>query len=301
MSTFNSPGPRTKGKMFDLGGLSLSRSNYLIDPMDPTDPDRNFRFTLNICRNLVNAPYNHGCPPNAAACMFNATMNKYVSLGEIQNPPSFLPTSNELTLDYSMGAVCTNNNSTDLHYSTKIIFKCKPGRFHSYPKYVAKYGCQYVFHWLVDAACEKPRREASNGTCAISHPDRHGYKFDFSELYNKAMSYDTQDSLGNSYSVNICGALQGEANNAGAVLYNNGSKSVNLGQANSNIIRVNELIYLRYTNGDICSGNVRHSTYIKLLCPAKDSPTNLVFIAQENCTTVFDLYNTISCSHSVSY
>lgn len=280
------------GRYYDLSLLTRASENYVIPIKNGT---KSPKIMLNVCQSIVQ----HGalCPIKSGACLDDPEKsNRYSSLGEVQNPPSFM--NGILQIEYQDGAICAENITTS-HIKTTITFICNL-EAKGPPEYIrGREDCHYQLIWSTAAACdvETLRNYSAEraGKCNVTNPVTN-FTYDLHTLMNR--DFNVTSTSGVKYKFRVCSALTDNTceNKTGICNLKNGTS---LGQANANLTWQQGGPYLNYTNGDLCEKGMRHHTLIAFFCESQGSPSRPLFVKESSCQTIIHWNTDLACEKKI--
>ncbi|XP_023236304.1 cation-independent mannose-6-phosphate receptor-like [Centruroides sculpturatus] len=172
-----------KGIDIDLSPLRKVNSSYVVKSKRNT-------YLLNICGSVNSSK--SGCS-SAAVCRQVQHITENENFGSV-NSASLSYNAETLTLNYAEGGSCIMSSSRKRF--TNILFSCNPKAGTGEPKVLKETACFAVFKWETNLVCRSYQRP-----CSFNAQGQH---YDFQLLSSLSHDWNTTDSEGNIYWLNLC-------------------------------------------------------------------------------------------------
>lgn len=282
------------GKLhYDLSPLSLSDNNYVIHF------GKNSLFAINICRSIVTS--NGIQCPSSAACIIDFSKSdkpKETNIGKVSSP---YIENDKLKLRYNHGEKCELPFPSDKgNFETVIEFECEEKLTDSEPQFIGKENCTYYFTWSTAFACPIKDDDDTEKNCVVENPAT-GYKYNLSSL-KKNIPYEVMiENSPHKFYLNVCGGVKNTrcGPNVGSCQQDKeNNKKWNAGQANSRLHFHEGMLFLNYTDGDICHGKFPRSTIIEFKCNNETEEPIFQF-ESEDCTYYFIWLTPLACENKI--
>ncbi|CAN7989555.1 unnamed protein product, partial [Ixodes hexagonus] len=246
------------GGVVDLSPLSNPRDNYVVNV--PDGP----KYVLNVCRSVVYSP-GATCENTAGACAVQNPQSSH-SLGQVLYPPYV--ENGHVMLKYPSGDYCNQRGSRGKvqRMETVIEFICDKSIQAGSPTFDREDRCTVYFQWRTTFACSM-KDDIVYRNCTALHPLT-GREYDLTPLKSdQAYNVTFKDD---SYSLSICGPLPDNLCGPGAGMClrkAEGGRAMSLGRANADIHFREGVMFLEYTEGELCPGGaVRRSSVVQFAC-----------------------------------
>uniref|UniRef100_A0A8C7QBA3 Insulin-like growth factor 2 receptor n=1 Tax=Oncorhynchus mykiss TaxID=8022 RepID=A0A8C7QBA3_ONCMY len=273
--------PRS-GYMFDMS--SLSGKDYMVK-------SGQYQYHFSVCGGLKRGICTHKDTGNdqVSACQVKDSTHRIA--GMASQTLSYV--GDQIVLNYTGGETCHKIYQR----STEIYFSCHPKM--NPVKFIKETAeCTYLFTWRTALACIPVK------TTSCSHQDSNGNSYDLSSLALDSRNWVVEPSTGKQerYYINVCKSLvqQGGSwkcpSNAASCL-KSGEHYVSLGEAESAPQWDQNILVLKYTNGEMCPGGQRNkSTIVRFKCDRDkvDSRPTLI-TAIEECVYTFVWFTAAAC------
>uniref|UniRef100_A0A673X9U3 Insulin-like growth factor 2 receptor n=1 Tax=Salmo trutta TaxID=8032 RepID=A0A673X9U3_SALTR len=201
----------------------------------------------------------------------------------------------QIVLNYTGGETCHKIYQR----STEIYFSCHPKM--NPVKFIKETAvCTYLFTWRTALACIPVK------TISCSYQDSNGNSYDLSSLALDSRNWVVEPSTGKQerFYINVCRSLVQQGgkcswkcpSNAASCL-KSGEHYVSLGEAESAPQWDQNILVLRYTNGEMCPGGQRNkSTIVRFKCDRDkvDSRPTLITTIEE-CVYTFVWFTAAAC------
>ncbi|CDQ64662.1 unnamed protein product [Oncorhynchus mykiss] len=275
--------PRS-GYMFDMS--SLSGKDYMVK-------SGQYQYHFSVCGGLKRGICTHKDTGNdqVSACQVKDSTHRIA--GMASQTLSYV--GDQIVLNYTGGETCHKIYQR----STEIYFSCHPKMNPGVPEFIKETAeCTYLFTWRTALACIPVK------TTSCSHQDSNGNSYDLSSLALDSRNWVVEPSTGKQerYYINVCKSLvqQGGSwkcpSNAASCL-KSGEHYVSLGEAESAPQWDQNILVLKYTNGEMCPGGQRNkSTIVRFKCDRDkvDSRPTLI-TAIEECVYTFVWFTAAAC------
>ena len=291
----------------EITGLSVDLGRLKQPHQEPYKVERvahnHSSFELNVC-GLSNAFKDQNCFNSAVCYRSNVSSQsvKSVNYGQLTSS-SFYYDRSVLRLKYSNGSKCHAHYDQRMNFmSSEILFKCNPEAKESAPKLHSTHGCVAVFDWETDLVCNlRPPK------CSIVSNKKF---YNLRQLSSLTHFWNTSDSEGNIYLLNVCGVLpksiqcQGSDKNSGSCKCRRDSHknlicSESLGDPSEDELQVlpNEDLLLTYKNGDSksCELGATAQTQITFKCHKTNGMPKFKEFVKKDCIYKFEWKTYIAC------
>ncbi|XP_071019066.1 cation-independent mannose-6-phosphate receptor-like [Oncorhynchus clarkii lewisi] len=275
--------PRS-GYIFDMS--SLSGKDYMVK-------SGQYQYHFSVCGGLQRGICTHKDTGSDQASVCQVEGSTHRIAGIASQTLSYV--GEQLLLNYTGGETCHRIYQR----STAIYFSCHPKMNPGVPEFIKETAeCTYLFTWRTALACIPVK------TTSCSYQDSNGNSYDLSSLALNSRNWVVEPSTGKQerYYINVCKSLvqQGGSwkcpSNAASCL-KSGEHYVSLGEAESAPQWDQNILVLKYTNGEMCSGGQRNkSTIIRFKCDRDkvDSRPTLI-MAIEDCVYTFVWFTAAAC------
>uniref|UniRef100_A0A673X291 Insulin-like growth factor 2 receptor n=1 Tax=Salmo trutta TaxID=8032 RepID=A0A673X291_SALTR len=275
--------PRS-GYMFDMS--SLSGKDYMVK-------SGQYQYHFSVCGGLQKGICTHKDTGNdqVSACQVKDSTHRIA--GMASQTLSYV--GDQIVLNYTGGETCHKIYQR----STEIYFSCHPKMNPGVPEFIKETAvCTYLFTWRTALACIPVK------TISCSYQDSNGNSYDLSSLALDSRNWVVEPSTGKQerFYINVCRSLvqQGGSwkcpSNAASCL-KSGEHYVSLGEAESAPQWDQNILVLRYTNGEMCPGGQRNkSTIVRFKCDRDkvDSRPTLITTIEE-CVYTFVWFTAAAC------
>ncbi|XP_014472689.1 PREDICTED: cation-independent mannose-6-phosphate receptor isoform X2 [Dinoponera quadriceps] len=297
-------GPRTQtnctvvynNQHYDLSSLTRYSDNYVIHAGNDTSR----KIVLNVCHSVIRQRGSI-CPAKTGACLDDPKKpNRYLSLGEVQNPLFYV--NGSLRIEYQDGGVCSVPNIATPHIRTTITFTChlSSSTTKSIPEYIGgQEQCHYQLIWYTAAACSvenlRDFSAKTAGKCVVTNPLTN-FVYNLQSLMNKDFTVSSSDI---EYKFRICESLTDNTCKAGTGACDS-KHGASLGQANANLIWQQGGPYLKYTNGKACKQTgMHHYTVIGFFCGSEGSTNAPLLVEDHPCQTIIHWNTDLVCEKRI--
>ena len=255
------------GRRFDLSPL-VRHSGKNWEVLDADKKNKNNRYFINMCNDLLIEGDAARCHPDASVCMIDDHNNAH-NLGAYTSNPVYDNTTNQLQITFSNGDGCREKTRKK---KSIVTFVCKPGDLESGPVFLSHSldECIYEFEWYTASACTLSHSTGDN--CRVFDQVA-GINFDLSKLTKARGQYYNVSTDQYSYLLNVCDNVTnvsscGHKPNPGVcqISKKKNQNSYNTGQASSKLLYYDGFINLTYPNGDLYRSNISRTTEIAFLC-----------------------------------
>ncbi|XP_035630752.1 cation-independent mannose-6-phosphate receptor [Oncorhynchus keta] len=275
--------PRS-GYMFDMS--SLSGKDYMVK-------SGQYQYHFSVCGGLKRGICTHKDTGSdqVSACQVKDSTHRIAGLAS----QTLSYVGDQIVLNYTGGETCHKIYQR----STEIYFSCHPKMNPGVPEFIKETAeCTYLFTWRTALACIPVK------TTSCSYQDSNGNSYDLSSLALDSRNWVVEPSTGKQerYYINVCKSLvqQGGSwkcpSNAASCL-KSGEHYVSLGEAESAPQWDQNILVLKYTNGEMCPGGQRNkSTIVRFKCDRDkvDSRPTLI-TAIEECVYTFVWFTAAAC------
>ncbi|KFM73100.1 Cation-independent mannose-6-phosphate receptor, partial [Stegodyphus mimosarum] len=178
---------------------------------------------------------------------------------------------------------------------TVIEFICDHKTIDSKPEFLGSNGCTYYFDWHTVYACENEPPKVG-GNCTVEDPFT-GYLFNFSSLKNHGLFRYEKDN--HRYYLSVCGSDDispcGVDSGMCQEILTDTKQHWSGGKSNSYLIYRNGIIFLNYSNGDLChNGRFTRNTLIEFHCGHGIGEPQFLH-ETHNCTYFFSWKTELAC------
>uniref|UniRef100_A0AAZ3QLR5 Insulin-like growth factor 2 receptor n=1 Tax=Oncorhynchus tshawytscha TaxID=74940 RepID=A0AAZ3QLR5_ONCTS len=272
------------GYMFDMS--SLSGKDYMVK-------SGQYQYHFSVCGGLKRGICTHKDTGSdqVSACQVKGSTHRIAGLAS----QTLSYVGDQIVLNYTGGETCHKIYQR----STEIYFSCHPKMNPGVPEFIKETAeCTYLFTWRTALACIPVK------TTSCSYQDSNGNSYDLSSLALDSRNWVVEPSTGKQerYYINVCKSLvqQGGSwkcpSNAASCL-KSGEHYVSLGEAESAPQWDQNILVLKYTNGEMCPGGQRNkSTIVRFKCDRDkvDSRPTLI-TAIEECVYTFVWFTAAAC------
>uniref|UniRef100_A0AAZ3RS97 Insulin-like growth factor 2 receptor n=1 Tax=Oncorhynchus tshawytscha TaxID=74940 RepID=A0AAZ3RS97_ONCTS len=275
--------PRS-GYMFDMS--SLSGKDYMVK-------SGQYQYHFSVCGGLKRGICTHKDTGSdqVSACQVKGSTHRIAGLAS----QTLSYVGDQIVLNYTGGETCHKIYQR----STEIYFSCHPKM--NPVKFIKETAeCTYLFTWRTALACIPVK------TTSCSYQDSNGNSYDLSSLALDSRNWVVEPSTGKQerYYINVCKSLVQQGgkcswkcpSNAASCL-KSGEHYVSLGEAESAPQWDQNILVLKYTNGEMCPGGQRNkSTIVRFKCDRDkvDSRPTLI-TAIEECVYTFVWFTAAAC------
>uniref|UniRef100_A0A8C7K5E3 Insulin-like growth factor 2 receptor n=1 Tax=Oncorhynchus kisutch TaxID=8019 RepID=A0A8C7K5E3_ONCKI len=275
--------PRS-GYMFDMS--SLSGKDYMVK-------SGQYQYHFSVCGGLKRGICTHKDTGSdqVSACQVKDSTHRIAGLAS----QTLSYVGDQIVLNYTGGETCHKIYQR----STEIYFSCHPKM--NPVKFIKETAeCTYLFTWRTALACIPVK------TTSCSYQDSNGNSYDLSSLALDSRNWVVEPSTGKQerYYINVCKSLVQQGgkcswkcpSNAASCL-KSGEHYVSLGEAESAPQWDQNILVLKYTNGEMCPGGQRNkSTIVRFKCDRDkvDSRPTLI-TAIEECVYTFVWFTAAAC------
>ncbi|KAL0967415.1 hypothetical protein UPYG_G00251950 [Umbra pygmaea] len=273
--------PRS-GYVFDM--KTLSGKDYILD-------SGQYQYYFSVCGGLQAGICTHKDTGNmqVASCQVEKSTHRIAGMAS----KSLAYVGDKLVLNYTGGEKCHKIYQR----STQINFFCDPQMKPGEPEFIKETSeCIYMFTWRTALACLPVH------TSSCSYQDSNGNSYDLSSLALDSSNWMVKPNTGQeTYYINVCRSLvqQGDSSkcpSAAASCLKTGDQYLNLGEAVAAPQLDQNLLVLKYTNGDECQNGQRKSTILRFKCDrgkVDSRPTLITSI--EDCVYTFVWFTAAAC------
>uniref|UniRef100_A0A4W5NIP0 Insulin-like growth factor 2 receptor n=1 Tax=Hucho hucho TaxID=62062 RepID=A0A4W5NIP0_9TELE len=270
------------GYVFDMS--SLSGKDYMVK-------SGQYQYHLSVCGGLQRGVCTHKDTGSdqVSACQVKDSTHRIA--GMASQTLSYV--GDQIVLNYTGGETCHKIYQR----STEIYFSCHPKM--NPVKFIKETAeCTYLFTWRTALACIPVQ------TTSCSYQDSNGSSYDLSSLALDSRNWVVEPTTGKQerYYINVCKSLvqQGGSwkcpSNAASCL-KSGEHYVSLGEAESAPQWDQNILVLKYTNGEMCPGGQRNkSTIVRFKCDRdKVASRPTLITAIEECVYTFVWFTAAAC------
>uniref|UniRef100_A0A672PLU1 Cation-independent mannose-6-phosphate receptor-like n=1 Tax=Sinocyclocheilus grahami TaxID=75366 RepID=A0A672PLU1_SINGR len=226
--------------------------------------------------------------------------NKFLSMALSTNIEQIGLANQNITFDDGIIMInYTNGEKCHKIYerSTAILFSCDHSK--NPPVFIKESAdCTYLFEWHTALACP------SFKTTTCSYNDGSGHSYDLSSLALHKSNWIVVPEATNQkqrYYINVCKSLVPQTGefcpSSAAACLKDGDKYVNLGEAEAGPQWDNNILILKYTNGQACpDGKRNRTTIIHFRCePDKVDSEPTLITTLDNCVYSFVWFTAAAC------
>ncbi|XP_060722164.1 cation-independent mannose-6-phosphate receptor [Tachysurus vachellii] len=274
--------PRS-GYEFDL--TPLSEKDYAVK-------GSSYEYHFAVCGPVSSSVCPHGDDQMVSSCQIEGSNHRIAGLAN-QN---LTFDDGVIMINYTHGETCHKIYER----STAIIFSCDHSMNPGKPVFIRETtSCSYLFEWHTALACPPFK------TISCSYNDGNGHSYDLSSLALHSSNWVVLPQTGNKdqrYYINVCKSLVPQSGSwdcpsSAAACQKNGEKYVSLGETQSEPQWEENMLVLKYTDGQTCPGGDRkRSTIIRFKCDRNkvDSKPTLT-TALEDCVYSFVWFTSAAC------
>lgn len=251
----------------------------------------NYEYHFAMCGPLKTSVCPHG-PDSVSSCQVEGDKHRIAGIAN-QN---LTFDDGIIMINYTQGETC----HTIYERSTAIIFSCDHSKNPGKPEFIRETAdCTYLFDWQTALACP------SFKTTTCSYNDGNGHSYDLSSLAlhkSNWMVVPEGTNQAQRYYINVCKSLVPQTGlwscpSSAAACLKDGDKYVSLGEADMGPELDNNILVLKYTNGEACAdGKRKRTTIIRFSCSPDKVDSEPSFItALEDCVYTFVWYTAAAC------
>ncbi|KAJ8009057.1 hypothetical protein DPEC_G00084890 [Dallia pectoralis] len=271
------------GYVFDMS--SLSGKDYVVR-------SGRYQYQFSVCGGLKAGICTHkeSGKDQVSACQMEGNTHKITGMAS----KTLRYVGDKLVLNYTGGEICHKIYQR----STQINFFCDPKLNPGAPEFIDETtDCTYVFTWRTALACIPVK------TTSCSYQDDNGNSYDLSSLALDSRNWVVEPTTGQPerYYINVCKSLVQQGGSwkcpaNAASCQKTGERYASLGETAAAPQWDQNVLLLKYKDGDLCPNGQNKSTIIRFKCdPDKVDSRPTLITSIEECVYTFVWFTAAAC------